>query len=77
MDCDKCWECVEKVYKVIVNVEGEKFEDLIEFVKVFYVNDKNDEFVVLVIIIKDGKFVVIVKDNDVVIFFNFCFDCVI
>lgn len=78
MDCDKCWDCVEKCYCVMVNGEGFIYKLVEECVEDFYVNGIYDEFVLLFVIVnEDNMLVVIINDDDVVIFYNFCLDCVI
>ncbi|MGO3732831.1 MAG: 2,3-bisphosphoglycerate-independent phosphoglycerate mutase [Vagococcus sp.] len=71
MDRDKRWERVEKAYSVLVDGKGNVSTDPVEAIQTSYDNGVNDEFVVPVVIEKDGKPVGQVKDNDSVIFFNF------
>ncbi|TLG81242.1 2,3-bisphosphoglycerate-independent phosphoglycerate mutase [Vagococcus zengguangii] len=71
MDRDKRWERVEKAYKAIVDGEGVKATDPVQAVKDSYENNVNDEFIVPVVIEKDGQPVATVKNDDSVIFFNF------
>lgn len=61
MDCDKCWDCVEKVYCVMVYGEGLIYCSVMDVVDDLYVNGIYDEFVILFVIIKEnGEFVVII-----------------
>lgn len=61
MDCDKCWECVEKLYCVMVYGEGLLYISVEECVKDLYENGIYDEFVLFFVIIKeDGLLVVII-----------------
>lgn len=71
MDRDRRWERVEKAYKALVNGEGVKASDPVKAIEDSYAEGVNDEFVVPVVIEKDGKPVATVKDDDAVIFFNF------
>ena len=71
MDRDNNWDRVEKAYRAIAMGEGEKAADPVAAVADSYAKDVNDEFVVPVVITKDGKPVGTVGDKDSVIFFNF------
>lgn len=71
MDRDKRWERVEKAYDAIAEGKGVMATDPIEAIKASYENDVTDEFVLPIVIEKDGQPVGTVKDNDAVIFFNF------
>ncbi|MGX6961098.1 2,3-bisphosphoglycerate-independent phosphoglycerate mutase [Vagococcus xieshaowenii] len=71
MDRDKRWERVEKAYKAIVDGEGVKATNPVQAVKDSYENNVNDEFIVPVVIEKDGQPVATVKNDDSIIFFNF------
>ncbi len=71
MDRDNIWERVEKGYNAIVLGEGVKEECPIQAVQHSYDQGKTDEFVVPVVIEKDGKPVATVNEHDSVIFFNF------
>lgn len=50
MDCDKCWECEEKVYNVICNFDVLIYVIVKEGVEVSYNEGLIDEFVVLFIV---------------------------
>jgi len=71
MDRDKRWERVEKAYNALVLGEGVKATDPIAAIEASYADGKHDEFVLPIVIEKDGKPVATVKENDAVIFFNF------
>lgn len=71
MDRDKRWERVEVAYNAIAHGEGEKFDSAQQVVEKSYENDITDEFVLPSVIVKNGKPVATIKDNDSIIFFNF------
>lgn len=71
MDRDKRWERVEKAYNAIAHGQGAEFASAQEVVSTSYANDITDEFVNPSVIVKDGKPVATVQDNDAIIFFNF------
>lgn len=71
MDRDKRWERVEKVYDAMTSGEGITAGTASEAVENAYAGGETDEFVVPAIIIKKGKPIALVSDNDSVIFFNF------
>ncbi|TQQ85524.1 2,3-bisphosphoglycerate-independent phosphoglycerate mutase [Peptacetobacter hominis] len=71
MDRDKRWERTELAYNAMVRGEGNKSECIIDAIEASYADDKNDEFIIPTVIMKDGKPVGTIKENDSVIFFNF------
>ncbi len=72
MDRDKRWERVKEAYDVIVNAEGEKSTDIGKTIQKSYDNDITDEFIKPIVMTNtDGTPVASVKEDDVVIFFNF------
>lgn len=71
MDRDKRWERVEKAYDAVVLGKGEEFTSAQAVVEASYANNVTDEFVMPSVIVKDGKPVAPVHDNDAVVFFNF------
>ncbi|TDS11547.1 phosphoglycerate mutase [Maribacter caenipelagi] len=72
MDRDKRWERVKEAYDVIVNAEGEKSTDIGKTIQKSYDNDITDEFIKPIVMTStDGTPVASVKEDDVVIFFNF------
>ena len=72
MDRDKRWERVKLAYDLIVNGIGTKTQNIIESIKESYANDITDEFIQpLVITEEDNNPIAMIKEDDVVIFFNF------
>lgn len=71
MDRDNRWDRVELVYNAMVKGTGETAECAVCAVQNSYDADKTDEFVLPTVIVKDGKPVATIKDNDSIIFFNF------
>ena len=71
MDRDNIWDRVEKGYDAIVLGEGVREEDPVQAVQNSYDRGKTDEFVVPVVIEKDGQPLTTVQEGDSVIFFNF------
>ncbi|HEY4800543.1 MAG TPA: 2,3-bisphosphoglycerate-independent phosphoglycerate mutase [Bacteroidia bacterium] len=67
MDRDKRWERVKLAYDMLVSGVGKKFSSGAEAVKSSYAENATDEFIKPSIIADDGK----IKENDVVICFNF------
>jgi 2,3-bisphosphoglycerate-independent phosphoglycerate mutase len=67
MDRDKRWERIEKAYNVIVKGEGNVIPDPVNELKKRYNNGETDEFIKPFLVNRSGT----IKDNDVVIFFNF------
>ena len=72
MDRDKRWERVKLAYDALVNGMGEKTQDILKAIKDNYENDITDEFIKPIIAVDDeNNPVATIKDDDVVIFFNF------
>src|SRR5215831_9413449 len=72
MDRDKRWERVKLAYDAMVNGEGNKSTDAIAAIEESYVKDVTDEFIKpCVIVAEDQKPLATIKDEDVVICFNF------
>jgi len=71
MDRDNRYERVEKAYAAIVCGEGVKAADPEQAMQASYDADVTDEFVVPVVVEKDGRPVATIGPNDCVIFFNF------
>ncbi len=67
MDRDNRWERVVKAYDAMVNGIGVMEADPVKAMADSYANGVTDEFVVPVVVDKDGS----IKENDSVIFFNF------
>ena len=72
MDRDKRWERVKLVYDALVNGEGEKSHDVLKSIQNNYNNDITDEFIKPIIAVDQNNTpITTIKDDDVVIFFNF------
>ena len=71
MDRDNRWDRVEKAYRALVKGEGDQAASATEGIQASYDKDVTDEFVVPMVIMKDGAPTATVKDGDSVIFFNF------
>ena len=71
MDRDNNWDRVQKAYDSLTKGEGVLAEDAVKAMADSYAQDVTDEFVLPTVIVKDGKPVSVVKENDSVIFFNF------
>jgi len=72
MDRDKRWERVKKAYDLIVLGKGKKSQNAVEAVQESYDLDVTDEFIEPIVITgPNGDPVATLKDDDVVIFFNF------
>ena len=71
MDRDNRWDRVEKAYRALTAGEGETAACPLCAVSASYDKEVTDEFVVPTVIVKDGRPVATVQDNDSVIFYNF------
>jgi 2,3-bisphosphoglycerate-independent phosphoglycerate mutase len=72
MDRDKRWERVKLAYDAMVNSIGEKSTNVTETVQKSYDNDITDEFIKPIIMVDNAsKPLANIKEDDVVIFFNF------
>ncbi len=72
MDRDKRWERVKLAYDAMVNSVGEKSTNVAETMQKSYDNDITDEFIKPIIMVdKQGQPLTKIKEDDVVIFFNF------
>ncbi len=71
MDRDNRYERVEKAYAALVYGEGVKAADAEDAMQASYDAGVTDEFVVPVVIEKDGRPVATIGENDSIIFFNF------
>jgi 2,3-bisphosphoglycerate-independent phosphoglycerate mutase len=72
MDRDKRWERVKLAYDVMVNGIGEKTKDAPLTIQKNYDNDISDEFIKPIVLVDDNNNPVsTIKEDDVVIFFNF------
>lgn len=72
MDRDKRWERVKLAYDALVNGKGEKATDAIAAVENAYANNITDEFIQPTVILDEGQQpLATIKEDDVVICFNF------
>ena len=71
MDRDNRWDRVEKAYRALVNGEGDTADSATDGIQASYDKDVTDEFVVPMVVMKDGAPTATVKDGDSIIFFNF------
>jgi len=72
MDRDKRWERIKLAYDLLVNGIGTASKNAIETIEQSYANDVTDEFIQPVIIVDEfNNALSTIKENDVVIFFNF------
>lgn len=72
MDRDKRWERVKLAYDGMVHGEGEKTQNVLDSIKANYDNGVTDEFIKPIIATdNNNQPVATIKDDDVVIFFNF------
>lgn len=72
MDRDKRWERVKLAYDLVVNGLGTKTQNAVESINKSYADNITDEFLApLVITNSNNHPISTIKDDDVVIFFNF------
>ena len=72
MDRDKRWERVKLAYDLLVNGIGTKTQNITESINESYANNVTDEFIQpLIITDSNNNPLSVIKDDDVVIFFNF------
>ncbi len=71
MDRDNRWERVSEAYNLLVNAEGKHSENIIKTIKESYSNSITDEFLKPIVATKNNKPISVIKNDDVVIFFNF------
>ena len=72
MDRDKRWERVKIAYDLLVNAKGEKSTDAVSALQKSYDADVTDEFIKPISMVDDkGNPMAKIKEDDVVIFFNF------
>ncbi len=72
MDRDKRWERVQKTYDLIVSGKGARSTNAINSVEESYENGVTDEFMEPIVLTNEnGEAVATLKDDEVVIFFNF------
>lgn len=71
MDRDNRWDRVEKAYRALVFGEGETCESAPAGIQTSYDKEVTDEFVLPTVVVKDGKALAAIKENDSIIFYNF------
>lgn len=72
MDRDGHWDRVEKAYRLMSEGQGEKTTDFPAALKKQYSQGKSDNYIEpLILTDETGRPLGLIKDNDVVIFFNF------
>ena len=72
MDRDKRWERIKLVYDALVNGQGSPSHNLIGTIEENYDNDVTDEFIKPIVAVDaNNNAVAKIKNDDVVIFFNF------
>lgn len=71
MDRDKRWERIKMAYDVLVNGVGESASNMEEAIKKSYANEVTDEFIRPIVIEENEKPIATIKEDDVVICFNF------
>ena len=72
MDRDQRWERTQKAYELLVKGRGKKTNDVMKTMKDFYKKGATDEFMEPIVRVdKDKKPVAVIKEDDVVICYNF------
>ena len=72
MDRDKRWERIKLAYDALVKGQGEYSTNAQKSIRKSYDNDVTDEFIKPIIMVDNNKQpIATIKDDDVVIFFNF------
>ena len=71
MDRDNRWDRVEKAYAALTRGEGDRVESADAGMEASYAKEVYDEFVVPMVIEKEGRPLATIQNNDSVIFFNF------
>ncbi len=71
MDRDKNWDREEVAYKALTKGEGVQAESAVAGIQASYDNGKTDEFVMPMVVMKNGAPVATIKDGDSIIFYNF------
>ncbi len=72
MDRDKRWERVKIAYDLLVNGTGTHSKNAVKSIEESYENNVTDEFINPIIVVDENdKPLATIKENDVVIFFNF------
>ncbi len=71
MDRDKRWERIKLAYDAMVNGTGEKSDDAVKAIEESYSKNITDEFIKPTVIISNNQPIATIKNDDVVICFNF------
>ena len=72
MDRDNRWERIKLAYDLLVNGEGQKTTDLVQYINQSYTDGITDEFVMPLICVDENENpIATIKEDDVVVFFNF------
>ena len=71
MDRDKRWNRIKEAYDLLTEGKGAAFTSAQDGVQASYDQEVTDEFIKPICIVKNGKPVATIKENDAVIFFNF------
>ena len=72
MDRDERWDRVKKAYDVLVNGVGIKTDNAVSEIEKSYKNGIYDEFIEPIVLTnKEGEAIATIKEEDVVIFYNF------
>ena len=71
MDRDKRWERIKKAYDLLIYGKGNKSSDPIKSIEESYANGTTDEFIEPIVITENDRPITTIKENDVIIFFNF------
>lgn len=72
MDRDKRWERVKLAYDLVVNARGTHSKNAVESVEESYKNNITDEFINPIVMVDENEQpIATIKENDVVLFFNF------
>lgn len=72
MDRDKRWERVKLAYDLVVNGSGLHSKNATESIEASYNNNVTDEFIAPIVMVDENdQPLATIKENDVVIFFNF------
>jgi 2,3-bisphosphoglycerate-independent phosphoglycerate mutase len=72
MDRDKRWERIKEAYDLIVKGKGKPTTNILEAIKESYKNEVTDEFIKPIVVVDvNGNPTGVLKEGDVVIFFNF------
>lgn len=74
MDRDRRWDRTEKAYFALTKGKGNFFTDPLKAVTDSYSKGITDEFILPSVLVKDGKPVSLISENDSVIFFNYRID---